>query len=107
SELKILRLHKELQSEQPLEIVSTFLGAHVVPAEYRNKPGGAERYVAVLIETLIPEVAGEKLAEFCDVFCDRGAFSRKDAKRILEAGKQNGLAPRVHAEQLTRTGATQ
>jgi imidazolonepropionase len=107
SELKILRLQRELNSEQPLEIVSTFLGAHFVPAEYRKKPGGAERYIALLTERLIPEVAAEKLAEFCDVFCDRGAFSRKDAKRILEAGKKSGMAPRLHAEQLTRTGATQ
>ena len=107
SELKILRLHRELSAEQPLEIVSTFLGAHVVPAEYRSKPGGAEQYVELLTDKLIPEVAAERLAEFCDVFCDRGAFSRKDSKKILEAGKQNGLAPRVHAEQLTRTGATQ
>jgi imidazolonepropionase len=107
SELKILRLHRDLSAEQPMEIVSTFLGAHVVPAEYRRKRGGAEQYVALLIDKLIPEVAAEKLAEFCDVFCDRGAFSRKDSKKILEAGKQNGLAPRIHAEQLTRTGATQ
>jgi imidazolonepropionase len=107
SELKILRLHRELSAEQPLEIVSTFLGAHVVPAEYRSKRGGAEQYIALLIDKLIPEVAAEKLAEFCDVFCDRGAFSRKDSKKILEAGKRNGLELRVHAEQLTRTGATQ
>ena len=107
SELKILRLHKELSAEQPLEVVSTFLGAHVVPAEYRNKAGGAAAYVALLTDTLIPEVAAEKLAEFCDVFCDRGAFSRKDSKTILEAGKRNGLLPRIHAEQLTRTGAAQ
>jgi imidazolonepropionase len=107
SELKILRLHKELGAEQPLEIVSTFLGAHVVPAEYRKKPHGAEKYVALLIGNLIPEVAAEKLAEFCDVFCDRGAFSRSESKKILEAGKRHGLAPRIHAEQLTRTGGAQ
>ncbi len=107
SELTILRLHKELSAEQALEIVSTFLGAHVVPAEYRRKPRGTEQYIALLTDELIPEVAAEKLAEFCDVFCDRGAFSRKDSKKILEAGKKHGLAPRVHAEQLTRTGATQ
>jgi len=107
SELKILRLQRELNCEQPLEIVSTFLGAHVVPAEYRNKTRGAERYVALLTETLIPEVAAEKLAEFCDVFCDRGAFSLKESKEILRAGEKNGMVPRVHAEQLTRTGATQ
>jgi imidazolonepropionase len=107
SELKILRLHRELSAEQPLEIVSTFLGAHIVPAEYRSKRGGAEQYTALLTDKLIREVAAEKLAEFCDVFCDRGAFSHKDSKKILEAGKQNGLELRVHAEQLTRTGATQ
>jgi len=106
SELKILRLHKELDGEQPLEIVSTFLGAHVVPAEYRNKTGGTERYVALLIETLIPEVGAEKLAEFCDVFCDRGAFSLKESREILQAGKKSGMLPRIHAEQLTRTGGT-
>jgi len=107
SELKILRLHKELSAEQPLEIVSTFLGAHVVPAEYRSKRGGAEQYVALLTDKLTPEVASGRLAEFCDVFCDRGAFSVNEAKKILEAGKQHGLASRVHAEQLTRSGATQ
>jgi imidazolonepropionase len=107
SELKILGLHQELQQEQPLEIVSTFLGAHVVPAEYRGTPDGPQRYVALLINRLIPEVADRKLAEFCDVFCDRGAFSRGQSEQVLEAAARHGLQPRIHAEQLTRTGATQ
>jgi len=107
SELKILRLHKELSAEQPLDIVSTFLGAHVVPSEFRSKPDGSAKYVALLTDKLIPEVAAEQLAEFCDAFCDRGAFSLSEAKKILEAGKQHGLWPRLHAEQLTRSGATQ
>ncbi|MGC1418243.1 MAG: imidazolonepropionase [Candidatus Acidiferrum sp.] len=107
SELKILRLHKELAAEQPIDIVSTFLGAHVVPAEYRGEASGAKKYITLLTEELIPEVAQEKLAEFCDVFCDRGAFTREQSAEILQAGKQHGLAPRVHAEQLTRTGAAQ
>jgi imidazolonepropionase len=106
NELKILGLHRELGREQPLEIVSTFLGAHAVPSEYRGA-GGAEKYVSLLLEKLIPEVAREKLAEFCDVFCDRGAFTREQSKRILEHGKRRGLSPRLHAEQLMRTGATQ
>ena len=106
-ELKILRLHRELGAEQPLNIVSTFLGAHVVPEEFRNKPNGAAAYVRLLIEKLIPEVADEKLAEFCDVFCDRGAFTQRQSREILEAGQQRGLAPRIHAEQLSRTGAAQ
>jgi imidazolonepropionase len=107
NELKILGLYRELSAEQPLEIASTFLGAHAVPPEYRGKVGGAEKYISLLLEKLIPEVAREKLAEFCDVFCDRGAFTRKQSKRILENGKRYGLSPRLHAEQLTRTGATQ
>lgn len=107
SELKILRLHKELEREQPIEIASTFLGAHVVPLEFRTKKNGAGEYVELLVRRLIPEVAGSKLAEFCDVFCDRGAFSLPQAKRILQAGKTRGLAPRLHAEQLSRTGAAQ
>jgi imidazolonepropionase len=107
SELKILQLHRELNHVQPLEIVSTFMGAHVVPAEYRGRPDGAERYVELLTEQLLPEVVNEALAEFCDAFCDRGAFTRSQSKRILSAGKQHGLAPRLHAEQLSRKGAAQ
>jgi imidazolonepropionase len=107
SELKILGLQRELNSEQPVEIVSTFLGAHTVPAEFRGKPGGAEHYVTLVVERMLPEVANEGLAEFCDVFCDRGAFTLEQARRVLTAGQRNGLAPRVHAEQLSRTGATE
>ncbi|HEV1993153.1 MAG TPA: imidazolonepropionase, partial [Candidatus Acidoferrum sp.] len=105
SELKILRLHKELAVEQPLEIVSTFLGAHVVPAEYRGKTGGAERYIQLMEQNLLPEIGENRLAEFCDVFCERGAFTVEQSKRVLQAGRQWGLAPRLHAEQLSRTGA--
>jgi len=105
SELKILKLHKELAVEQPLEIVSTFLGAHVVPEEYRGKVKGAERYIQLIEENLLPHVGEGRLAEFCDVFCDRGAFSVEQSKRVLQAGRQWGLAPRMHAEQLSRTGA--
>ncbi len=107
NEMTILGLHSRLQALQPIEIVSTFLGAHAVPAEYRNKANGAERYINLLTGTLIPETGEDRLAEFCDVFCDRGAFTVEQAKRILQAGRQWGLSPRLHAEQLTRTGATQ
>jgi imidazolonepropionase len=107
SELKILRLHEELAREQPVEIVSTFLGAHVVPAEFRKPSDGAERYVRLLTEQMIQEVAAARLAEFCDVFCERGAFTVAQSRKVLEAGLRHGLAPRVHAEQLSRTGATQ
>lgn len=107
SELKILRLQQELAAEQPLGIVSTFLGAHAIPAEFRNSPSGPESYIKLLTEKLLPEVASQHLAEFCDVFCDRGAFTRQQSQRILRAAKRHGLAPRLHAEQLSRTGATQ
>jgi len=106
SELKILKLHKELAAEQPLEIVSTFLGAHVVPEEFRKKAGGTKQYIQLLEENLLPQIAERKLAEFCDVFCERGAFSVAESKHVLQAGRQWGLAPRMHAEQLSRSGAT-
>jgi imidazolonepropionase len=107
SELRILSLYKELGAEQPLEIVSTFLGAHVVPEEYRGKPGGTREYLVLLEQALIPEVAENGLAEYCDVFCERSAFSRAESRQVLVAGRENGLRPRVHAEQLSHTGATQ
>jgi imidazolonepropionase len=107
SELKILELHKELSAEQPLDIVSTFLGAHVIPGEFRAGPSGAKDYVSLLIEKLLPEIAAQKLAEFCDVFCERGAFNLAQSKHILEAGRRYGLRPRIHTEQLSRTGGTQ
>jgi len=107
SELKILTLHRELNQEQPLEIVSTFLGAHVVPAEFRGKTDGAEKYLELLMEKLLPEVVVGDLAEYCDVFCDRGAFTVGQSNRLLAKAKEHGLAPRLHAEQLSRTGATQ
>ncbi len=106
TELRILSLHKELDAEQPLEIVSTFLGAHVVPAEYRSKPRGAHQYLTVLEQQLIPELAENGLAEYCDVFCERSAFSLSESRQVLLAAKKHGLRPRVHAEQLSNTGAT-
>jgi imidazolonepropionase len=102
SELKILELLSELHQEQPLDIAATFLGAHVVPAEFKRRP---DAYVDLLVSRWIPAVATAGLAEFCDVYCDRGAFSVKQARRILAAGRACGLVPRIHAEQLARTGA--
>ena len=107
SELRILSLHKELDAEQPLEIVSTFLGAHVVPAEFRGKDGGTREYLEILTKQLIPEIADNGLAEYCDVFCERGAFTLSESRRVLEAGQAHGLTPRMHAEQLSNTGATE
>jgi len=102
SELKTLRLLKILHQEQPLDVVPTFLGAHVVPPKYRRRP---DAYVDALVKQWIPSVAIEGLAGFCDVFCDRGAFTVAQARRILTAGRACGLTPRIHAEQLAHTGA--
>jgi imidazolonepropionase len=103
SELKILLLLAALHQEHPLDIHRTFLGAHVVPAEFRAHP---DKYVDLLVERWIPTVAITGLAEFCDVFCDRGAFTVSQSRKILMAGRAGGLVPRIHAEQLTNTGAS-
>jgi imidazolonepropionase len=102
SELKILRLHRELAKEQPLDIVSSFLGGHVPPREYHKRP---DAYVELLLHKMIPRVAAEGLAEYCDVFCDVGAFTLAQARRILTAARACGLGLRLHAEQLTHTDA--
>jgi imidazolonepropionase len=102
SESKILNILYELHQEQPIDIAATFLGAHVVPPEYK---GRADAYVSLLTRKWIPNVAMAGLAEFCDVFCDRGSFTVPQARKILTAGRACGLVPRLHAEQLAHTGA--
>jgi imidazolonepropionase len=102
SEVKILELLSKLHQELPIDIHATFLGAHVIPNEYRKRP---EAYVDLLVERWIPAVAMAGLAEFCDVFCDRGAFTVAQSRRILNAGRACGLVSRIHAEQLANTGA--
>jgi imidazolonepropionase len=102
SELKILDILQQLHQEQPLDIARTFLGGHVVPPEFSGRP---DAYVDLLVKRWIPTVATAGLAEFCDVFCDRGAFTLAQARRILAAGRACGLVPRIHADQLVRTGA--
>jgi len=102
SEQKILEILHELHQAQPLDIACTFLGAHVIPTEFRRRP---EAFVDLLAKRWIPAVATAGLAEFCDVYCDRGAFTVAQARRILTAGRAVGLVPRIHAEQLAHTGA--
>jgi imidazolonepropionase len=102
SELKTLEILYELHQEQPIDIHATFLGAHVVPSEFR---GRADAYVNLLARRWIPTVATAGLAEFCDVFCDKGAFTVAQSRTILSAGRACGLVPRVHADQLEHTGA--
>jgi len=98
-ELKILRVVRQLNEEVPLEIVPTFLGAHAVPREI--SPGD---YVELVIQEMLPRVAAEKLAEFCDVFCERGYFDIDRSRKILSAAKNIGLKLRGHVDQLTNSG---
>ncbi len=106
SERKILITLRELEREQPLEIARTFLGAHVVPPEFRGHGAkGSDEYVELICRNWLPQVAAENLAEFCDVFCDRGAFTVAQSRKVLTAARACGLGLRLHAEQLARTGA--
>ena len=100
-ELKILRAIKVLDSESPLKYVSTFLGAHDVPPEYKAR---REEYLSLLIEEMLPQVAAEKLAEYCDVFCEEKVFSTDESRRILSAARSHGLGLRMHADQLSLSG---
>jgi len=102
SEAKILGILQQLHQDQPLDIVRTFLGAHIVPPEFHRRP---DAFVDLLVKRWIPAVATAGLAEFCDAFCDRGAFTVAQSRRILAAGRTCGLVPRIHAEQLAHTGA--
>ncbi|WP_456428244.1 imidazolonepropionase [Rhodocaloribacter sp.] len=96
-ELKLLRVYRRLAGAQPLGIVATFLGAHVVPPEYRDDRAA---YVRLLCDEMIPRVAGEGLAEFCDVFVEETAFHADEARRIFAAAKRHGLRPKLHVDQL-------
>jgi len=103
SELKMLRAVAALASRHPLDIVATFLGAHEVPFEFR---GRRDAYVDVVINEMIPAVASEGLAQWCDVFCETGVFTPEESTRILEAGAGAGLQPRIHADELAASGGS-
>ncbi|PYL82110.1 MAG: imidazolonepropionase [Verrucomicrobia bacterium] len=100
-ELKILRVIQRVGKETPLETVPTFLGAHAVPAEFREDRAG---YISLIIEEMLPRIARERLAEYCDIFCERDYFDVEDVRRILTAAKQHGLKLRMHVDQLTNGG---
>jgi imidazolonepropionase len=98
-ELKILRVMRRLKEGVRLEIVPTFLGAHAVPRELST-----DEYLGILITEMLPRVAAERLAEFCDVFCERGYFNIDQSRKILSAAKKVGLSLRGHVDQLTNSG---
>ena len=103
-EVKILRAIKKLNEETELRYVPTFLGAHSVPPEYRAR---REEYVSLLIEEMLPSVASEKLAEYCDVFCEQNVFTTDEAWKILSSARCHGLGLRMHADQLSLSGGAQ
>src|SRR5262245_13454962 len=100
-ELKMLRAIKALDQQTPLRYVPTFLGAHTFPIEYHSR---RDAYVSLLIDEMIPRVAQEKLAEFCDVFCEQNVFTTEESWKILSAARCHGLGLRMHADQLSLSG---
>lgn len=102
-ELKILRAIRALNKAHPIEVIATFLGAHTIPKEYQ---GRADDYVDLVIGEMLPAVAENNLAQFCDVFCEEGAFTLTQTRRIFESAREHGLALKLHAEQLHHTGGT-
>ncbi len=104
SELKMLRVIKKLKSSSPLTIKATFLGAHSIPLEYR---GNQSKYVDMVINEMLPQVADEGLADYIDVFCDTGFFTVEDTERILEAGEKYGIRGKIHANELDFSGGIQ
>lgn len=103
-ELKTLRAIRRLSGETPMDLVPTFLGAHEFPLEYRER---RDDYVDLLVSESIPAVAAEGLAQFCDVFMEPGVFTAKQSRRVLEAGLAHGLIPKLHADELTNSGAAE
>lgn len=103
-EIKMLRVVKRLKEHSPLTIKATFLGAHAVPAKYKQN---RQEYIDLIINEMLPLVAKEKLADYCDVFCDRGFFTPDETDAILQAGWKHGLQPKIHANELDYSGGIQ
>jgi imidazolonepropionase len=103
-ELRLLRVYRTLAGVQPVRLVPTFLGAHVVPPEYQDDRAG---YLDLLIQELLPTIARERLARFCDAFVERSAFTVEEARRLLRAGQAAGLGAKLHADQLTPGGGAE
>lgn len=103
-ECKQLRAIRALNQRHPIDLVATFMGAHALPQAYKEN---REAYVSLVCEEMIPRVAAEQLAEFCDVFCETGVFTAEESRRILEAGKRYGLRPKIHADEIDPIGGSQ
>jgi len=104
TEVKQLEVMRELDEVHPVDVVRTFLGAHAVPAEYK---GREDDYIDFMIESVLPYVAGEKLAEFCDVFCEDNVFSVEQSRKLLSKAKEMGLALKIHADEIVQLGGAE
>ena len=100
-EIKMLRVIKKLQTLSPLTIKATFLGAHAIPKEYKEN---RQKYIKLIINEMLPIVAKEELAEYCDVFCEKNYFTYEETKKILQAALKYNIQPKVHAEQMSHSG---
>ena len=103
-ELKMLRVIRKLKTLSPLTIKSTFLGAHAFPSDYKDK---REKYIDLIINEMLPQIAEAKLADYCDVFCERNYFTKEETIQILKAAAEYGLKGKVHANQLSNSGGVQ
>ncbi len=103
-ELKQLRVIRSLAENHPMDVAATFMGAHAVPVEYKDDREG---YIRLLCEEMIPAVAEQRLAKFCDVFCEKGVFSAEESRTILECGKKYGLIPKIHADEIEPIGGSE
>ncbi len=107
AELRTLRVIRRLAAELPLRLVPTFLGAHEVPLEYREAPRTRAEYIALLVHEMLPAVAKDGLARFCDIFCEPGVYSADEARTILTAARGHGLALKLHADELENGAAAE
>ena len=101
-EIKCLKVIEELNKQHVVDVVPTFLGAHAIPSEFKNNP---DKYVDLIIKNMLPKT--RNLAEFCDVFCEKNVFTIEQARKILDEGKKFGLIPKMHADEIYRTGGAE
>jgi imidazolonepropionase len=104
SELKMLRVIRRIAKSSPVEVRATFLGAHAIPAEYKSDRDG---YISLIINEMIPRIAAEELADYIDVFCDKGFFTTEETEKIIMAGIKHGMRPKLHANELDYSGGIQ
>jgi imidazolonepropionase len=106
-ELKALRVIARLAAELPLRVIPTWLGAHEIPLEFRERESGRREYLDLLIAEVLPRVAGERLASFADVFCEPGVFTTDESRRVLHAAREAGLGLKIHADELEGSGGAE